>query len=39
LLAGVDYAWEQEKLEATLREMLENAAEAHTPTKRFVRRF
>jgi hypothetical protein len=34
--AGVDNAWEQEKLEA--REMLENAAESHTSGARFVRR-
>jgi hypothetical protein len=35
--AGVDNAWEQEKLEA--RKMLENAAESHTSGARFVRRF
>jgi len=34
--AGVDNAWEQEKLEA--RKMLENAAESHTSGARFVRR-
>jgi hypothetical protein len=34
--AGVDSAWEQEKLEA--RKMLENAAESHTSGARFVRR-
>ena len=28
--AGMDSVWGQEKLEATLREMLENAAESHT---------
>jgi len=33
--AGVDNAWEQEKLEA--RKMLENAAESHTSGARFVR--
>ena len=33
--AGVDSAWEQEKLEA--RKMLENAAESHTSGARFVR--
>jgi hypothetical protein len=33
--AGVDKAWEQEKLEA--RKMLENAAESHTSGARFVR--
>ena len=32
--AGVDNAWEQEKLEA--RKMLENAAESHTSGARFV---
>jgi hypothetical protein len=32
--AGVDNVWEQEKLEA--RKMLENAAESHTSTARFV---
>jgi hypothetical protein len=32
--AGVDKAWEQEKLEA--RKMLENAAESHTSGARFV---
>jgi hypothetical protein len=32
--AGVDSAWEQEKLEA--RKMLENAAESHTSGARFV---
>jgi len=26
----VDSAWEQKKLKATLREMLENAADSHT---------
>jgi hypothetical protein len=36
--AGVDSAWEQEKLEA--RKMPENAAESHTSGARFVgRRF
>jgi hypothetical protein len=35
--AGVDSAWEQEKLEA--RKMLENAAESHTSGARFVGRF
>jgi len=35
--AGVDNAWEQEKLEA--RKMLENAADSHTSSARFVRRF
>jgi hypothetical protein len=35
--AGVDNAWEQEKLEA--RKILENAAESHTSDARFVRRF
>ena len=35
--AGVDSAWEQEKLEA--RKMLENAAESHTSGARGVRRF
>jgi hypothetical protein len=34
--AGVDSAWEQEKLEA--RKMPENAAESHTSGARFVRR-
>jgi hypothetical protein len=34
--AGVDSAWEQEKLEA--RKMLENAAESHTSGARFVSR-
>ena len=29
--AGVDSAWEQEKLEATLREMLENGDESPRP--------
>jgi len=33
--AGVDNAWEQEKLEA--RKMLENAAESHTSGARCVR--
>jgi hypothetical protein len=33
--AGVESAWEQEKLEA--RKMLENAAESHTSGARFVR--
>jgi hypothetical protein len=33
--AGVDSAWEQEKLEA--RKMLENAAESHPSSARFVR--
>jgi hypothetical protein len=28
--AGVDSIWEQKKLEATLREMLENSCESHT---------
>ncbi len=32
--AGVDSAWEQKKLEA--RKMLENAADSHTSTARFV---
>jgi hypothetical protein len=32
--AGVDNAWEQEKLEA--RKRLENAAESHTSGARFV---
>jgi hypothetical protein len=32
--AGVDSAWEQEKLEA--RKMLENAADSHTSGARFV---
>jgi hypothetical protein len=32
--AGVDNAWEQEKLEA--RKMFENAAESHTSGARFV---
>jgi hypothetical protein len=32
--AGVDSAWEQEKLEA--RKLLENAAESHTSGARFV---
>ena len=35
--AGVDTAWEQEKLEA--RKMLENAAESHTSGARFVGRW
>jgi hypothetical protein len=35
--AGVDNAWEQEKLEA--RKMLENAAESHTSGARFVSHF
>jgi hypothetical protein len=35
--AGVDSAWEQDKLEA--RKMLENAAESHTSGARFVGRF
>jgi len=34
LWAGVDNAWEQEKPEA--RKMLENAAESHKSTARFV---
>jgi hypothetical protein len=34
--AGVDSAWEQEKLEAW--KMLENAAESHTSGARFVSR-
>jgi len=34
--AGVDNAWEQEKLEA--RKMLKNAAESHTSGARFVTR-
>jgi len=34
--AGVDSAWEQEKLEA--RKMLENAAESHTSGARCVGR-
>jgi len=33
--AGVDSAWEQEKLEA--RKMLENAADSHTSGARLVR--
>jgi len=33
--AGVDNAWEQEKLDA--RKILENAAESHTSGARFVR--
>jgi len=32
--AGVDSAWEQEKLEA--KKILENAAESHTSGARFV---
>ena len=32
--AGVDSVWEQEKLEA--RKMLENAAESHPSSARFV---
>ena len=42
--AGVDNAWEQEKLEASLSwrtvqgKMLENRAESHTSGARFVRR-
>jgi len=32
--AGVDSAWEQEKLKA--RKMLENAADSHTSGARFV---
>jgi len=32
--AGVDNAWEQEKLEA--RKIIENAAESHTSGARFV---
>jgi hypothetical protein len=35
--AGVDNAWEQEKLEA--RKMLENAAESHTSGARCVGQF
>jgi len=35
--AGVDSAWEQEKLEA--RKMLENAAESPPSAARFVRHF
>jgi hypothetical protein len=35
--AGVDSAWEQEKLEA--RKMPENAAESHASGARFVSRF
>jgi hypothetical protein len=35
--AGVDNAWEQEKLEA--RKMLLNAAESHTSGARFVGQF
>jgi hypothetical protein len=35
--AGVDSAWEQEKLEA--RKMLENAADSHTSGARFIGRF
>jgi len=34
--AGVDSAWEQEKLEA--RKMLENGDESHLSSARFVRR-
>jgi hypothetical protein len=34
--AGVDSAWEQEKLEA--RKMLVNRADSHTSGARFVRR-
>ena len=34
--AGVDSAWDQEKLEA--RNLLPNAAESHTSGARFVRR-
>jgi hypothetical protein len=34
--AGVDSAWEQDKLEA--RKMLENAADSHTSGARFVGR-
>jgi len=34
--AGVDSAWEQEKLEG--RKILENAAESHTSGARFVSR-
>jgi hypothetical protein len=33
-MAGVDSAWEQEKLEA--RKMLENATDSHTSGTRFV---
>jgi hypothetical protein len=33
-VGGVDFVWEQEKLEA--RKMLENAAESHTSGARFV---
>jgi len=33
---GMDFAWEQEKLEA--RKMLENAADSHTSGARFVGR-
>jgi len=33
--AGVDYAWDQEKLKA--RKMLENAAESPASSARFVR--
>jgi hypothetical protein len=34
--AGVDSVWEQKKLEATLCEMLENAAESPPSAARFV---
>jgi hypothetical protein len=37
--AGVDNAWEQEKLEATLREMNENAAEIPASSAHFVSLF
>jgi hypothetical protein len=37
--AGVDNAWEQEKLEAALREMLGIAPESPASGARFVRRF
>jgi hypothetical protein len=33
----MDFVWEQEKLEATLREMLENGDESHLSGARFVR--
>jgi len=37
--AGLDYIWEQEKLNARLHEMLENAAESHTTGARIVGRY
>jgi len=36
--AGVDSAWEQKKLEATLREMLVNRAEFHKSNAGFLGR-